>query len=233
MFLGSRKVRRLIARQRVSVAGDKVFGGLQGLHRNEAARSIAFWRKRVGLQSANRKRGHRRDRPEKNIVTNSTGLAAAMVLHLLLLSSVTPLGDTQAATAVCAKENLCPFSATLARALLDAKSARRFRFPHSNSFGPIRTLEKTEKVEVNEIVGSNLDQLRTLILSVVKPDTGPGKSCPFKPSTGFQFLSGGVEAWWLVSSFCETGMLVSVQDDWRRSPVVNLTPGAIRDFEKL
>ena len=156
-----------------------------------------------------------------------------MVLHLLLLLSVTPLGGPQAATAVCTNENFCPFSATLARALLNAKSARRFRFPQSNSFGPIRTLEKTEKVEVDEIVGSNLDQLRTLILSVVKPDTGPRKSCPFAPSLGFQFLSGGVEVWWLVSNFCETGMLVSAHDDWRRSPLVNISRGALQSFQQL
>jgi hypothetical protein len=94
-------------------------------------------------------------------------------------------------------------------------------------------VEDVEKVPGEEITGDILDQLRADIVSAVKSDTGLRKACPFEPRTGFQFVSGDFEAWWLVSSYCETGMLVSRNDDWRRSPLVNLTPDAVRNFEQV
>jgi hypothetical protein len=161
--------------------------------------------------------------------------AGATVLHSIRLLAVTPFeGAEVAATAgVCLDKGFGPFSATLVKVLYEAKSARKFFFPQSGSFGLARSVEQSEKVPGEEISGDRIDQLRAQILSSARSDTGPRKSCPFEPSTGFQFLSGDAEAWWLVSRFCETGMLVSAKDDWRRSPLVNLTLEAVRNFDQV
>lgn len=40
-------------------------------------------------------------------------------------------------------------------------------------------------------------------------------------------------AWWLVSELCQMATLVSSDTDWRRTDVVNLSPGAIPQFRAL
>jgi hypothetical protein len=160
--------------------------------------------------------------------------AGATILRSIRLLSITPSkgAEVAAVAGTCTDNSFGPFNTKLLRPLCEAKSARRFVFPQAGSFGPDRSVEVTEKVQGEEITGDNLERLRFQILSAIKSDAGPRKSCPFEPSTGFQFLSGDIEAWWLVSRFCETGMLVYRKDDWRRSPLVNLTPDAVRNLEQ-
>jgi hypothetical protein len=161
--------------------------------------------------------------------------AGASVLYSIRLLSVMPQQGAQvtAIAGACLDKGLGPFNSTLVRAIYEAKSARRFYFPQSGSFGPTRSVAEVKKAPAEEIAAELLDQLRTRILSSVAADAGPRKSCPFEPSTGFQFLSGDIEAWWLVSSLCETAMLVAPNDDWRKSPLINLTPDAVQNFEKI
>jgi hypothetical protein len=162
--------------------------------------------------------------------------AGATVLHSIRLLSVTPFEGAQvAATAsVCSDKSFGPFKAELVSALYRAQSARSFFFSQSESLGPLRSVENSTKVAGKELGGEALGRLRNLILSSVRNDVpGLRKSCPFAPSIGFQFSAGDVEAWWLVSNSCETGMLVSKSDDWRRSPLINLRPDALRNFEEI
>jgi hypothetical protein len=161
--------------------------------------------------------------------------AGATVVHSIRLLSLIPRQGAQvsAIAGACLDKGLGPFNATLVRALYEATVARKFSFPQSGSFGPTRSVDEAEKVGGQEITGELLDQLRTRIVSAIRSDSGPRKSCPFEPSTGYQFLSGGIEAWWLISRFCETGMLVSKNDDWRRSQLINLTPNAVQNFEQI
>jgi hypothetical protein len=62
---------------------------------------------------------------------------------------------------------------------------------------------------------------------------GLEKSCPFEPAIGFQFATDAGEAWWLVSDYCETGMLVAKADDWRRASAVNIKREALRVFMRF
>jgi hypothetical protein len=162
--------------------------------------------------------------------------AGATVLHSIRLLSVVPFEGAQVTgvAAACSDRGVGPFNATLVRAFYEAKAARSFFFPQSGSFGPIRSVENTEKVPGKELAGDAFDKLRTLTLSSVNyDDLRVRKSCPFEPSIGFQFLGSDIEVWWLVSHFCETGMLVFKTDDWRKSPLVNLRPEALRNFEQI
>lgn len=173
-----------------------------------------------------------------DVVTELARMAAetgATVVHSIRLLSATPSEGAQvtAIAAACLNENLGPFNAKLARTLYAASSARKFLFPQSGSFGPSRTILSAEKTAGGTIAGQLFEQLRTRIFASVRSGGGPLKSCPFEPSIGFQFLVGDEEVWWLVSRFCETGMLVSPTDEWNRVPLVNLTSDALENFERM
>jgi hypothetical protein len=173
-----------------------------------------------------------------DVVTELARMAAqtgATVVHSIRLLSVIPSQGAQvtAIAGTCLNNSLNPFNAKLAKTLYAATNARQFSFPQSGSFGPSRTILSTEKTPGETITEQMFEQLRTQIVASVRSGGGPVKTCPFEPTTGFQFLAGDEEAWWLVSQFCRTGMLVSPTDAWNRVPVVNLTPEAVANFESI
>lgn len=116
-----------------------------------------------------------------------------------------------------------------------AQSSRPFSFPDSGAFGPARSVQSVKTLAGKELSGTKLNRLRELMFAPESYVQIPGlqKSCPFEPSMGFQFANDGGEAWWLVSDFCETGMLVGKADDWRRSSPVNIKHEAVRVFIHL
>jgi hypothetical protein len=133
----------------------------------------------------------------------------------------------------CLDGGLGPFDAKLAKAIYEAKSARTFFFSQAE-LGPLRSVENSKKVVGRELSGDDLARLRSLVVFAAKNDVpGLRKSCPFEPSIGFQFSTGDVEAWWVVSRSCETAMLIAKNDDWRRSPLVNITSDTLRNFEQI
>jgi hypothetical protein len=86
-----------------------------------------------------------------------------------------------------------------------------------------------------KLSGAKLHRLRDLMF---EPDSyvqvpGLQKACSFEPSTGFQFATDGAEVWWLVSDYCETGMLVAKADDWRQTSPVNIKHEAARVFVRF
>jgi hypothetical protein len=113
-----------------------------------------------------------------------------------------------------------------------AQSSRPFSFPDSGAFGPARSIQSVKNLAGEKLSGAKLNRLRELMFAPESYVQLPGlqKSCPFEPSIGFQFAADGGEAWWLVSDFCETGMLVGKADDWRRTSPVNIKHEAVRVF---
>jgi hypothetical protein len=159
----------------------------------------------------------------------------ATVLHSIRLLSLSRFegAEVTGKAAACLDEGFGPFDAKLAKAIYEAKSARTFFFSQSE-LGPLRSVENSKKVVGRELSGGDLDRLRSLVVFAAKNDLpGLRKSCPFEPSIGFQFSTGDVEAWWLVSRSCETAILTTKNDDWRRSPLVNITADTLRSFEQI
>jgi tetratricopeptide (TPR) repeat protein len=113
-----------------------------------------------------------------------------------------------------------------------AQASQSFSFPGSGAFGPARSVQSVKTLAGDEIAGAKLNRLRELMFAPESYVQLPGlqKSCPFEPSIGFQFATDEGEAWWLVSDFCETGMLVAKADDWRRTSPVNIKHEAVRVF---
>jgi tetratricopeptide (TPR) repeat protein len=113
-----------------------------------------------------------------------------------------------------------------------AQASQSFSFPGSGAFGPVRSVQSVKTLAGDEMSGAKLNRLRELMFAPESYVQLPGlqKSCPFEPSIGFRFATDEGEAWWLVSDFCETGMLVAKADDWRRTSPVNLKHEAVRVF---
>jgi tetratricopeptide (TPR) repeat protein len=113
-----------------------------------------------------------------------------------------------------------------------AQASQSFSFPDSGAFGPARSVQSVKTLAGEELSGANLNRLRERMFAPESYVQVPGlqKSCPFEPSIGFQFATDEGEAWWLVSDFCETGMLVAKADDWRRTSPVNIRHEAVRAF---
>jgi tetratricopeptide (TPR) repeat protein len=113
-----------------------------------------------------------------------------------------------------------------------ARASHSFSFPDSGAFGPARSVQSVKTLAGDELSGAKLNRLRELMFAPESYVQLPGlqKSCPFEPSIGFQFATDEGEAWWLVSDFCETGMLVAKADDWRRTSPVNIKHEAVRVF---
>jgi tetratricopeptide (TPR) repeat protein len=116
-----------------------------------------------------------------------------------------------------------------------AQASKSFSFPDSGAFGSTRSVQSVKTLAGDELSGAKLNRLRELMFAPESYVQLPGlqKSCPFEPSIGFQFTTDEGEAWWLVSDFCETGMLVAKADDWRRTSPVNLKHQAVRVFMRF
>jgi tetratricopeptide (TPR) repeat protein len=115
------------------------------------------------------------------------------------------------------------------------EATHSFSFPDSGAFGPARSVQSVKTLAGGELSGAKLNRLRELMFAPESYVQLPGlqKSCPFEPSIGFQFATDEGEAWWLVSDFCETGMLVAKADDWRRTSPLNLKHDAVRVFMRF
>jgi tetratricopeptide (TPR) repeat protein len=116
-----------------------------------------------------------------------------------------------------------------------AQTSRPFYFPETGALGPARSVQNVRTLAGDALSGTKLNRLRELMFSAESYVQVPGlqKSCPFEPSIGFQFATDGGEAWWLVSDYCETGMLVAKSDDWRRTSPVNIKHEAVRVFMRF
>lgn len=116
-----------------------------------------------------------------------------------------------------------------------ARTSRSFYFPESEAVGPARSVQTVKALAGEELSGGKLSRLRDLMFAPESFLQLPGldKSCAFEPSIGFQFATDRGEAWWLVSDYCETGMLVGKADDWRRVSPVNIKHEAARVFMRF
>jgi tetratricopeptide (TPR) repeat protein len=116
-----------------------------------------------------------------------------------------------------------------------AQKSRSFYFPDSGKFGPLRSVQSAKTLPGEEFAGAALNRLRDLMFAPESYVQVPGlqKSCPFEPAIGFRFAADAGEAWWLVSDYCETGMLVAKADDWRRTSPVNIKREALRVFMRF
>jgi tetratricopeptide (TPR) repeat protein len=113
-----------------------------------------------------------------------------------------------------------------------AQASQSFYFPDSGAFAPVRSVQTVKTLAGEEVSGAKLNRLRELMFAPESyvPIPGLQKFCPFEPSTGFEFATDAGEAWWLVSDFCETGLLVAKADDWRRTSPVNIKHQVVRVF---
>jgi tetratricopeptide (TPR) repeat protein len=113
-----------------------------------------------------------------------------------------------------------------------AQKSRSFYFPGSGKFGPMRSVQSAKILPGEQLTGAAFNRLRDLMFVPESYVQVPGlqTSCPFEPAIGFQFAADAGETWWLVSDYCEAGMLVTKADDWRRTSTVNIRRETLRVF---
>jgi hypothetical protein len=167
---------------------------------------------------------------------------ANMLYSIRILSAVPNQGaDVAGMAARCADKaspqpNALPgLDNELVAAAKAATSAVAYALPDAGAVGLERSVDQSKLVTIRELDGTALDRLRNLVLSADSfyPTQGPAKSCPFIPDIGFKFAAAGTEAWWLVSSSCETAILARRSDRWLQIPPLNLKPQSLRAFQQL
>jgi tetratricopeptide (TPR) repeat protein len=188
------------------------------------------------LSSRILKRGYRSVRHDRVLcryVANSSYREAANSIYQV---SITRRNEPQIVLAAATNDRpLLSSNDKLISVVQGARASRSFYFPESGTVGPARSVQSVKTLAGEELSGAKLNRLRDLMFAPESYVQVPGlqKSCPFEPSIGFQFMTEGGEAWWLVSDYCETGMLVAKADDWRRTLPVNIKHGAVRVFMRF
>jgi hypothetical protein len=99
----------------------------------------------------------------------------------------------------------------------------------------MRSVQSAKILPGEQLTGAAFNRLRDLMFVPESYVQVPGlqTSCPFEPAIGFQFAADAGETWWLVSDYCETGMLVTKADDWRRTSTVNIKRETLRVFMRF
>jgi len=203
----------------------------KALQRSTRARFLAC--KQLSLRSKRSARSLRHERMRCRHAANSVYREAP---HSIYHLSMAARNETQIVLVAATNDRpLISSNDKLIALVQGARTSRSFYFPGSGAFGPARSVQSVKTLAGEELSGAKLNRLRELMFAPESYVQVPGlqKSCSFEPSIGFQFATDGGEAWWLVSDFCETGMLVAKADDWRRTSPVNIKHEAVRVFMRF
>lgn len=162
--------------------------------------------------------------------------AKAKIIYDVRLLSFTPSQGAvvKAITATCLGSEGNPVQADLLKIIESASTMRVFAFLDADA-QPIRTIRAATIRELRLSTGSSAHDLKVLISSpeTFQVTSGLKKSCPFLPTYGFELISNTKSAWWLISEPCQTAMLTTEEQDWRKQDVINLQPNSLNLFRRL